>query len=241
MGDYPYISNKYWTRKKVSFGFGIQTFALSSFGSSISHGTILGFGDYGFGQIRFGSAGPGRGPTSSFGKIDNYQGYTGRLNQKCVVASGELASEEIYWQKNIDKRSGCIPKPTKIASHYLNLRRVKINGLTAYIYYRWKKLTDCEKERYKKLARGKRMSGINIFLKEYFAKWGFAKGGFGEVEFGSCHQAPVFYGFSTVAFGMGAFGTHYPEPRRLGFGIQPFGEIRFGSNLRKERKLRVFR
>lgn len=201
----------------------------------------MGFGHYCFGKIRFGSAGPNRGPTSSFAKIDNYQGYLGRLNQKCISASGELAAEEIYWQKSMDNRSACIPKPTKIASHYLNLRRAKINGLTAYIYYRWKKLSDSDKERYKKLAENKRMSGINIFLKEYFAKWGFAKGSFGEVEFGSCHQPPVFYGFSTVAFGMGSFGTAYPEPRRLGFGIQAFGEIRFGSNLRKDRKIREFR
>jgi hypothetical protein len=92
--------------------------------------------------MRFGSAGPDRGPTSSFAKIDNYQGYEGRLNKRCIAASGELASEEIYWQKHMDKRSGCIPKPTKVASHYLTLRRAKINGITAYIYNRWKKLSD---------------------------------------------------------------------------------------------------
>lgn len=89
MTGYPDITNQYWTRKKINFGFGIQTFGLSSFGSSISHGTRLGFGGYGFGQLRFGSVGPGRGPTSSFAKIDNYQGYSGRLNQKCISASGE--------------------------------------------------------------------------------------------------------------------------------------------------------
>src|SRR5690554_1933714 len=110
-GNYPGISNKYWTRKKVSFGFGIQTFGLSCFGSSISHGTRFSFSDYGFGQLRFGSAGPNRGPTSSYGKIDNYQGYTGRLNQRCIGASGELAGDEIYWIKHRDRRTACIPKP----------------------------------------------------------------------------------------------------------------------------------
>lgn len=235
------ITNKYWTRKRVNFGFGIQTFGISNFGSSISHGTRLGFGEFSFGKIRFGSAGPDRGPTSSYGRIDNYQGYEGRLNNKCIAASGELAAEEIYWHKHVDKRSACIPKPTKVASHYLTLRRAKINGLTAYIYYRWKKLSADEKTEYKKLASGKRMSCINIFLKEYFDNWGFGKSSFGSIKFGSCHQPPIFYGFSTVAFGMGAFGTPYPEPRRLGFGVQPFGEVRFGSNLRKNRKLRVFR
>lgn len=52
----------------------------------------------------------------------------------------------------MDKHSGCIPKPTKVASHYLTLRRAMINGLTAYIYYHWKKLSENEKKQYKKLA-----------------------------------------------------------------------------------------
>lgn len=234
------ISKKFWTRRRINFGFGIQSFATSSFGGPGSHGRRFGFGEYEYGRLRFGSPGPHRGPTTSSNEIDFYQGYRGRLSSLCIRARGELAAEEIYWRKYTDRRIGCRPFSNKIPGHYVTLRRAKINGITAYLYYQWRTMPPAEKEWYKGMARGKRLSGINCFLKVFFRTWGFGRASFGLKAFGSHHQPPVFFGFATVAFGQGAFGTPYPRPRRLGFGVQPFGEIRFGSNLLKKRILREF-
>ena len=43
-------ADKYWTRKKVKFGFGIQSFSNSSFGSSLGHGSRFGFANFEFGK-----------------------------------------------------------------------------------------------------------------------------------------------------------------------------------------------
>lgn len=239
--SFPSRPQKFWTRQKINFGFGIQTFSKSYFGSATSHGTRYGFGGFEFGRTRFGTAGDNRGPTSSFAKIDNYWGHTGRLSGKCIAARGELAGEEWYWYKHMDERTGCRPRPTKILGHYKTLRKAKINSITAYIYHRWKIMSDEDKEIYQKKVQGKSITGINKYIKDFFAKWGFGKCEFAKGKFGSFHYALCFFGFSTVAFGMGAFGSNYPEPRRLGFGIQSFGEMRFGSNLRSKRELRKYR
>lgn len=234
------VADKYWTRKKVKFGFGIQSFSNSSFGSSLGHGSRFGFGNFEFRKIRFGSPGPDRGPTSSHSKIDNYRGYVGRLSNKCINATGQLSAEEVYWPNGKGKRTGCRPKSTIIPGHYHTLRKAKINSIMAYLYYKWNKLSELEKARYKRNAKGKNLNSINLYIKEYMDNWGFAKGGFGRNEFGSFHQPLHFYGFSTVAFGISAFGTPYPQPRRMGLGVQAFGEMRFGSNLRTERTIREF-
>ena len=241
ISNMPIRPRKFLTRQRINFGFGLQTFSKSMFGADTSHGTRFGFGAFGFGRARFGTAGSNRGPTSSFAKIDNYWGYVGRLFKRCIAASGELASEDLYWHKHMDNRTGCRPKPTKILAHYVTLRKAKINSITAYIYWQWKEKTEEEKEVYKKIAAGKPMTGINIFLKQFFESYGFGKPAFGDSKFGSYHYPLHYFGFSTVAFGMGAFGTSYPEPRRFGFGVQTFGEMRFGSNIRRERKIREFR
>jgi hypothetical protein len=237
----PSRPNMFLTRQRINFGFGLQTFSKSYFGAPTSHGTRFGFGGFGFSRARFGTPGPSRGPTSSFARIDNYWGHVGRLFKRCIAASGELASEEIYWHKHMDNRTGCKPKPTKITAHCQTLRRAKINGITAYIYHQWKMMSDEDKRKFIERAKGKPVTGINIYLKEFFSRWGFGKNGFSRIKFGSYHYPLVFFGFSTVAFGMGAFGSSYPEPRRLGFGVQTFGEMRFGSNIRRERKIREFR
>ena len=191
--------------------------------------------------MRFGTCGPGRGPTSSFAKLDNYWGHVGRLHKRVIGAYGQLASEEIYWRKHMDRRYGCRPYPTKMAGHYHTFRRAKINGVIAYIFWQWKKMSDHKKKPYIQQARGKPVTGINLFVKEFMLSWGFGKGGFGTKKFGSFHYPLAFFGFTTVAFGMGAFGSYYPQPRRLGFGLQTFGEMRFGSNLRRDRQLMKFR
>jgi len=212
----------------------------SSFGSSLGHGTRFGFGIFEFAKSRFGSPGPDRGPTSSFARIDNYRGYTGRLSKKCIKARGQLSAEEIYWPTGKDNQTGCRPKSTLIPGHYHTLRKAKINSILAYLYYKWNGLSGDEKDKYKTAARGRKLNGINLYIKEYMLNWGFNKSGFGEYEFGSYHQPFHFYGFSTVAFGIAAFGTPYPQPRRFGFGIQSFGEMRFGSNLRTKRIIGEF-
>jgi len=235
------LPKKYWTRINPRFGFGLQPFGKSNFGSSRGFGTRFGFGEYGFGQVRFGSPGPTRGPLKSKGLIDSYQMPRSRLQGLVISARGSIFGEEIYWPK-VDNRTGCIPRPTKVASHYHTLRRAKINSIAGQIYYYWKKLPPQEKAKYNRRAREESspMSGLNLFFKEFFDSWGFGKGGFGEVGFGSPHFPLHFFGFGTVAFGMGSFGSHYPAPRRLGFGVQPFGESRFGGRVRANRRVGEF-
>ena len=234
------MADKYWTRKKVEFGFGIQCFSNSSFGSSLGHGFRFGFANFEFGKIRFGSPFSDREPTSNFSKIDNYRGYVGRLSNKCITATGQLSAEEIYWPNGKDRRTGCRPKSTIVPGHYHTLRKAKINSIMAYLYYKWNKLSKNQKAKYTVKTKGKNLNGINLYIKKYMNNWGFAKSNFGENEFGSYHQPFHFYGFSTVAFGIAAFETPYPQPRRMGFDVQAFGEMRFGNKLRTERKIREF-
>jgi len=235
------ISRKYWTRRAPRFGFGLQPFGNSNFGSSRGFGTRFGFGHYGFGQVRCGSPGPTRGPIKSRGLIDSYQLPSSRLQGLVISARGIIFGEEIYWPKN-DNRTGCIPRPTKVASHYVNLPRAKLNSLVHQIYHYWKKLPEEEKQKYNRRAalETSPMAGNNLFFKEIVDSWGFGKGGFGREKFGGYHFPLHFFGFGTVAFGQGAFGSHYPAPRRMGLGLQPFGESRFGGRVRVNRRVGEF-
>ena len=233
------MTDKYWTRKQINFGFGIQPFSSSLFGSSKGHGSNYSFGEFSFSKIPFGSPNSMRFREDGPGKIQNHKSHKGRLSQLAVSAEGSLAGEEYYYKD--DKISFCKPKNTKITGHYQTLRKAKINSIAAYIYYKWNKLSPNEKEKYNIKAKDKSLSGINIFFKEFFANWGFAKSSFGKSKFGSYHLPLHYYGFSTVAFGMGVFGTNYPEPKRNTFARQSFGEMRFGGNIRKDREIREFR
>ena len=232
------MTNKYWTRKQINFGFGIQTFGTSLFGASKGHGDNYSFGEFQFSKVPFGSPNGKRFSKYGPGKILNHQGHKGRISNLVLTAKGTLAGEEYYSIKgNINF---CKAKGTKIIGHYHNLKKAKINSLVSYIYYQWNKLSQKEKDKYNKSAEGKNLSGINIYFKDFFDHWGFGKGKFGKEKFASYHFPIHYYGFSTVAFGMGAFGTPYPTPRRNTFGNQPFGEMRFGGNIRGDRKIREF-
>jgi len=233
------MTDKYWTRKQINFGFGIQPFSSSLFGSSKGHGSNYSFGEFTFSKIPFGSPNIDRFSEDGPGKIQNHKGHQGRLTNIVLTAEGPLAGEEYYFKDG--KINGCKPKNTKITGHYQTLRKAKINSIAGYIYYKWNKMSLNEKEKYNNKAKGKSLSGINIFFKEFFNNWGFAKTSFGKSKFGSYHLPLHFYGFSTVAFGMGAFGTAYLKPKRNTFSNQPFGEMRFGGNIRKDRKIREFR